>query len=356
MNTLNKPTLLLDENRCKLNISKMAEKVKASNCEFRPHFKTHQSHKVGRWIRSQGVTGITVSSPQMALYFSEDKWKDITIAFPFYKGMVNELKQLENNSNIRLFLHSESNIDILEQELANPFKFYIEIDGGYGRSGLHYKDIESISKIIKRAEKSNKADFHGFYIHDGRTYKARGKAQIEEMISPSLSALFELKKHFPQAKLSLGDTPSASVLNNFDGLDELTPGNFVFYDWMQVQIGSCSVDEVALFAVFPVAQSIKEGNQAIIHGGAVHLSKDNIQENGHTTYGQPVKFEHNQIQVIENSFIAALSQEHGTLHGFENCMDKESIIVCPIHSCLTANLFDSYHTSSGIKIDKRVLS
>lgn len=64
--SIQRPTLLLDPDRAKRNISRMAEKAARSGLRFRPHFKTHQSAAVGEWFRPFGVTAITVSSVEMA--------------------------------------------------------------------------------------------------------------------------------------------------------------------------------------------------------------------------------------------------------------------------------------------------
>jgi D-serine deaminase-like pyridoxal phosphate-dependent protein len=49
-----KPTLLLDEEKCRRNIRTMAEKARSSGVIFRPHFKTHQSIEIGNWFREEG--------------------------------------------------------------------------------------------------------------------------------------------------------------------------------------------------------------------------------------------------------------------------------------------------------------
>jgi D-serine deaminase-like pyridoxal phosphate-dependent protein len=79
---IQKPTLLLSRQRAMANIEKMAQKALHSGVRFRPHFKTHQSAQVGEWFREFGVEAITVSSVEMALYFAQHGWRDITIAFP----------------------------------------------------------------------------------------------------------------------------------------------------------------------------------------------------------------------------------------------------------------------------------
>ena len=76
------PTLVISRSRAQNNIGQMAAKAEKSGVIFRPHFKTHQSSEIGNWFRKYGVRHITVSSAQMAEYFAQHGWTDITIAFP----------------------------------------------------------------------------------------------------------------------------------------------------------------------------------------------------------------------------------------------------------------------------------
>ncbi|MBY0433245.1 MAG: hypothetical protein K2U26_03955 [Cyclobacteriaceae bacterium] len=79
---ITRPTLLLDEQKCRANIKRIVDKAKRARVKLRPHFKTHQSHEVGSWFREEGVSACTVSSIEMAAYFAKDYWHDITVAFP----------------------------------------------------------------------------------------------------------------------------------------------------------------------------------------------------------------------------------------------------------------------------------
>ncbi|MDR9408572.1 MAG: alanine racemase [Balneolaceae bacterium] len=353
-NTQQEPILVLDTQRCKRNINRMAERALKAGCIFRPHFKTHQSNTIGRWFRDEGVKGITVSSVSMAKYFIEGGWNDITIAFPFFPQQLKGLKEIEKAASLRLFVNSVEDLKLLNQQLSNPFKFFIEIDPGAGRSGVSYENTELISQLIDTSLNQSKSRFHGFYIHDGRTYSARSVEQIQQKINPTIDILVELKNSFPMANISMGDTPSASTSNRLDELDEMTPGNFAFYDFMQVQIGSCSLDDVALYAVLPIAQKIPTPGRTIVHGGAVHLSKEFLQYNDQNNFGQIVHYSANNDISETDLSISAISQEHGTIRGIPD--DDSYVWVCPIHSCLTANLYDQYSTKDGKSIEKRILS
>ncbi|MDQ1351629.1 MAG: hypothetical protein QG657_1934, partial [Acidobacteriota bacterium] len=71
----------MDKEKALKNIIRIKEKIARSpGVRFRPHFKTHQSAQIGQWFREMGVSAITVSSVDMALYFAQHGWTDITIA------------------------------------------------------------------------------------------------------------------------------------------------------------------------------------------------------------------------------------------------------------------------------------
>ena len=338
----------------------MQMKCEESSCTLRPHFKTHQSLQIGRWFREQGVKGITVSTPAMALYFAEDGWDDITIAFPFYRAQIEAIKTLQKKAHLRLFIHNENDLHFLNNELKKPIRFYIELDNGYKRSGISTAYQDKIEGMIRVADKLSLVHFHGFYMHDGRTYQCRSGNEILKSIETSIQLMEIMKERYPDANIAMGDTPSASILPSLEFLEECTAGNFVFYDWMQYQIGSCSLDDIALIHVLPVAQSFPNENRAICHGGAVHCSKDYIlDEDESKNYGQLVSLDNENSVNVLNGKLQSLSQEHGMLtvgDKSKNFLLDDYVCIIPIHSCLTANLYDHYRTLNGEIIKKKILS
>jgi len=363
LKNLPRPAALVDENRCKKNIERMSSKAENLNIRFRPHFKTHQSIEIGNWFKDHKIDGITVSSPEMAGYFAAGGWEDITIAFPFFPGQLDAVNALTETCDLRLFANQKEIITFLDKNLLRPVSIYIEIDAGYGRTGVPAHNFSAIEQIVKTIQNSSKCKFHGFYIHDGRTYNARSHAEIKREIQPSLDSLKKLKNQYPNVVCSLGDTPSCSVVDKFEGIDEISPGNFVFYDLMQFYVGSCSMDDIAYFVECPVAEYNQLRKKLIIHGGAVHLSKDSIQADGNSSYGLVSRFSAApDLDAADCVHLRSLSQEHGTVQ-FPETFKKmdfrsagETVLISPVHSCLSANLFNSYQTFNGKTIEKRVLS
>jgi D-serine deaminase-like pyridoxal phosphate-dependent protein len=158
--------------------------------------------------------------------------------------------------------------------------------------------------------------------------------------------------------LSYGDTPTCSVIENFDGVEEIRPGNFVFYDLVQSEIGACAPDQIAVVMAFPVVAKYPERGEFVIYGGAVHFSKDfALLPNGARHYGKVVKLTDNGWETTETgAYLKSLSQEHGVVSAPKEVIEKiklgDFVGVLPVHSCLTVDVMKSYLTLDGEVIEK----
>ena len=350
---ITRPTLLLDKEKCRKNIQEMALKARNHNLRFRPHFKTHQSTAIGKWFKDFEVNSIAVSSVEMADYFSQNGWNDITIAFPFNQLEINEINILAQQIKLNILLISSESIEFLKKNLKNKIGFYIEVDTGYHRSGIRSENINEIGSILNQSKNFPFLDFKGFLTHSGNSYHAKSQKEILQIHHESLQKMTNLKSRylsqFPELKLSIGDTPCCSLMNDFTEIDEIRPGNFVFYDIMQYNLGSCSIGQIAVALACPVVAKNQELNEIIIYGGAVHLSKEYILQNGSKCFGYIVRLRKSGWEKsLKNTFITSLSQEHGIIKTTDEEFDKinigDIIGVLPVHSCLTANLMKQYLT------------
>ncbi len=344
------PTLYVDLDIVRSNIAQMSSKAKNAGVEFRPHFKTHQSIALGRIFREFGVSGITVSSLKMAEFFLNDGWDDITIAFPANVLAHESYNEICKLASLKTLVISEEVVHNLDQKLEHDLGLYIEIDPEYGRSGVPVSELDRIKSLLSTIENSDHCYPAGFYCHAGHTYKARSSAEVEKITREALQKLEALRSHFPDLPICFGDTPSCSVLDDFGPATQISPGNFVFYDWMQVQIGSCTPNEIAVYMECPVIEKFSDRNQVLIHGGAVHFSKESIQLDDYASFGEPVlKY------LSEETYVKSLSQEHGIIQCSPDVFSKlnigETIKIFPIHSCLTADLMREYHTEDGQVLD-----
>ncbi len=353
------PTLLLDVDKCKKNIMDMRLKAQKHNLDFRPHFKTHQSLEIGKWFKEAGVDKITVSSLEMAAYFSKE-WEDITVAFPANILEIERINELAKNIQLNLLIASVETATYLQEHLTSATGFFIKIDAGYHRTGIIPADTETIDAILKVADSSALLSFKGFLAHSGHTYKCRNKTDILKIHAECMRVLIQLKnkykESYPEMILSLGDTPSCSVADNFEGIDEIRPGNFVFYDLTQNLIGACDINQIAVAVACPIVAIHKDRNEVVIYGGGVHFSKERLEnEKEGTIYGRVVAKKGNLwSDIIPDVYIKSLSQEHGIVavspSQINNYTIGDYLIALPIHSCMTANLMKRYSVGDVMDI------
>lgn len=354
---ITQPTLLLDKEKCKANIQRMLEKAEKNGCSLRPHFKTHQSAQVGEWFKEAGINKCTVSSLGMAQYFAKAGWTDITVAFPLNVLEKLKVNHLAQSIKLNVCVESVETTKTLSGFIAHSVGVFIKVDAGYHRTGIGAEDFQGIEMIILELKKNPRLIFRGFLQHAGHTYQAKGKAEINEIHAYTSQKMQKLKAHFknqyPELIISNGDTPTSSVSDNFEGVDEMRPGNFVFYDVMQAEIGSCRYDEIAVAMACPVVAKHADRNEIIIYGGAVHFSKDRIENiTGTTIYGLVAQKEASGWgQPFPDLYVKKLSQEHGTIHATDEFIQEikigDILYILPIHSCLTANLMGKYGTLEG---------
>lgn len=339
-----KPTMLLDLLKCKNNILKMFNKANTNKLVFRPHFKTHQSIQVGKIFKEFGTEKITVSSIAMAKHFANAGWNNITVAFPCNSLEIKEIEQLADKINLNILISSINSAKVLTEITQSRLNYFIEIDTGYHRSGILVEDILQIERTITLLSKHN---FKGFLTHSGHTYQAQSTREIIEIHQDTIEKMVILKHNFitkfPKLILSIGDTPSCVLAKSFTGIDEIRPGNFVFYDLMQHYLGVCEFDEIAVCVACPVVDINQDRNEIVIYGGAVHFSKEYVMLKGEKIFGQVVKLNHvGWHKTKDESYIISLSQEHGIIKASDELISRTTIGdllgIIPVHSCLTANL------------------
>jgi D-serine deaminase-like pyridoxal phosphate-dependent protein len=350
------PTLILDEQKCKANIHRMAEKARRHQLTFRPHFKTHVSQEVGEWFRQEGVNRITVSSFSMAAYFAGSGWTDITVAFPVNIHEIDLINQLAAKIQLNIVVESVFTVEFLNQHLAQPVGVFLKIDVDYHRTGIHWQNTNLADQVLN-AIRGDKLNLKGFLTHAGHSYAARGEKEILQIHESSLEKMRSLKARYtdqyPDLVISVGDTPTCSVAEDFTGVDEIRPGNFVFYDLMQEQIGACNYDQIAVAMACPVVALHPEREEIVVYGGGVHFAKDRLEHDIYgTIYGLAVADKDEGWSVpIPDVFMNRLSQEHGILRAPKEFISQlqvgDFIKILPVHSCMTADLQPHYHTSSG---------
>ena len=352
-----RPTLLLDVKKCRANIKRMTDKAIENELLFRPHFKTHQSAEIGQWFQDEGVTSCTVSSVKMAEYFADHGWQDILIAFPVNVLEAESINKLGEKVKLQLLLYSSDTLKLLQEKVTAQVGIKIELDLGSNRSGLRTNEHEEIDELLKSISEAPKFYFTGFYSHPGHTYTSRSKEEVimkYEKIIEELEMLKASYGHTMGFSITIGDTPGCSLVEDFGPIEEISPGNFVFYDAMQEGIGTCTYDDIAVVMACPVVGKNKDRSELLIHGGAVHFSKEMIQDaDGISQFGKLANATAEGWEgYMKGCYLKSISQEHGLVHASEQLLDNAQIgdilYIYPAHSCLAGDLMKSYLTTDEL--------
>ncbi len=354
--SVQRPTLLVNEAICRHNIEKMSALAQRSGVTFRPHFKTHQSASMGEWFRDYGVSSITVSSVTMARYFAGHHWKDITVAFPVNLREIKEINTLAEKIHLNLLADHPAVVRTLAGQMKQETGIFIEVDTGYHRTGVHWENTDLTDALLETIGKTGFLRFRGFLSHTGNTYSASSPNEIMMLHRTAIERMNFLKERylasFPGLIVSLGDTPSFSLTDTVRGIDEMRPGNFVFYDLMQQNLGACSYKDIAVAVACPVVATYPGRNELVVYGGAIHFSKEYLMRDKQKIYGLAVRFTEKEWVPLEPAAsLTALSQEHGILHmdarQIAAFQPGDLIYVLPVHSCLSANLMGRHLTTTG---------
>ena len=296
---------------------------------------------------------ITVSSVEMAQYFAERGWSDISIAFPVNILEIDSINQLAKKIRLHLLVESIETVTYLTEHIENTVQIWIKIDTGYHRTGIYWDNFSKIQEIITKILNSNTLSFQGLLTHAGHSYQARGISKLKEIYRDTTIKLRTIKdqlenKGIGSVRISYGDTPTCSIITEFLEVDEIRPGNFVFYDIMQLHIGACKESQIACAVICPVVAKHPERGELVIHGGAVHLSKESLTDHqGVNSYGAVAEWDGNRWGSLQkNSYVSSLSQEHGIIKGEAVFIERINIgsllAILPVHSCLTMNLMRNF--------------
>ena len=360
LDTIDQPTLLIDEEIARRNINRMAARAKRNAVVFRPHFKTHQSAEVGEWFRDYGVTKITVSSVEMAEYFAAHGWQDITIAFSLNIRQLPRIQELARKVRLGVLVENPEEVKSLAVLTDCFIDTWLKVDVGNHRTGLDWHDVAAVSTLCQKISQAPALRLRGLLTHSGHTYKAASKNEVCAIFREGIDRLNTLRKSLETRGItglliSVGDTPGCTLCEDWSGAEEVRPGNFVYYDAQQFTAGVCKFEDIAVAVACPVVAKHSSRREVILYGGAIHLSKDFQMAGEEKSYGLACLQEGDRWSTpIPGAVVKALSQEHGVVKvpgaEFEEIKVGDLLFIIPSHSCLAVQVLRKYVTLDGLEI------
>lgn len=348
------PSFIVDWARLTRNCDKMRTKAERAGVVFRPHVKSHKSSAIGR-LQHGGRTGpITVSTLAEARHFADDAFDDITYAVPIAPAKLAEAAALA--SRIRrlniLVDHIETlrAVETFARGEGVVFDLFLKVDCGYHRAGVDPSSAQAL-ELASAALESPQIRLRGLLTHAGHSYNAKTLEEIAAIASQEAAAVSAFARRLPDSESrslvrSVGSTPTLSVAAISD-CDEVRPGNYVFYDAYQAQLGSCRFDDVAVSVLATVVGIYPEQKKVIVDAGSLALTRESAYAQGN---GFGIVCDES-LRPRDLHF-TAMSQEHGQLFGagVQSLAIGSRVRVVPNHSCITAAMFDRYFVVEGERV------
>ncbi len=209
----------------------------------------------------------------------------------------------------------------------------LKVDVGFHRAGVLPADAPAVAHQIAGLAGLR---LKGVFTFAGHAYSATSLAEIEAIgraEGETLVAVADTLRREGLAieEISVGSTPTAAVARKVGGVTEARPGNYVFHDASQVNLGVCAAEDCAL-TVLATVVSVPSPARAILDSGSKTLSKDPLAPQG-GGFGWLAG---------RASRIVALSEEHAVVQvePGESFHVGERVRVLPNHCCVVANLTD----------------
>lgn len=356
------PAFVVDLDVVERNCDRMLQKAVASGVVLRPHVKTHKTIEGAR-LQLGGERGsVTVSTVAEAEFFADHGFDDITWAVPFAPGKAARVADLARRvGRFQVLVDHPRTVAILEEVArahALILNVLLEVDCGDHRTGIDPADPQAL-EVLQRIDASEALELAGVLTHAGQSYQARTREEIVAISEQEVRAVNLVRDAARDAEIdvpvrSIGSTPTAAVVERFREVDEVRPGNYVFFDAFQARIGSCEWRDCAATVVTSVIAIHPERRQVVVDAGALALSKDRGAEHLEDRISYGVVLD-GKGRPRDDLRVTTLSQEHGkieadTIRALEDVRIGDIVRIIPNHSCLTAALFERYQILRGSEV------
>ncbi len=338
----------------------MLARAEQHGFRLRPHVKTTKSAPIAAIAHGGRKGPITVSTLKEADYFLERGFTDITYAVCITPNKFRHAADIaDRGADLKLLTASDSVArDLAEFADARkmPLKVMLEIDSGEHRTGFA-PDADELAIAARRVAECPGLHLEGLLTHGGHSYGAKTKPEIVAIAEQERLSLLGARETLSDASigapvLSSGSTPTATFGETYEGLDELRPGVYLAGDLFQAQIGSVSMQDIAISVLASIIAHDKARNSLVVDAGALALSKDRSTQKSPIDYGYGLLVKADGSRFRNELIVSGVHQEHGEVTSAAPIPYAELPIggvvrILPNHVCMTAASYDRYFVTDG---------
>ncbi|MGZ8696342.1 MAG: alanine racemase [Gaiellaceae bacterium] len=344
------PALLVDGPTLVRNIARMAMHVRGAGVALWPHCKTHKTPEIAALQREHGAAGLTVATLREAEVFAAAGHTDLLVVYPpVGRARLVRLTDLARTTRVRVVLDSEAALAGLDDACRNTgveIGWLWEVDCGTRRIGTP-PGAPTAQLVAPLAQRYHHAAFAGVLTFAGYAYGAQNAEELRAIAAVERAAVRETATELVALGVeaparSVGTTPTAHQLEAAEGVTEIRPGNYVFYDATQVALGLVPVERCAL-SVLATVVSRPDPRRLILDCGSKALAAERLTTR---TTGLGLVAGHEELTVDR------LFEEHAIVEASEPSTIPigARVRVIPNHSCASANLHEQMLVTEGDEV------
>lgn len=279
LKTVDTPALIIDLDILQRNLRRLQEACDVAGLQLRPHIKAHKTPPIAQMQVRGGAVGVTAAKIGEAEVMADAGIEDIFIA----NILIGEAKMRRLVALARRVPKLSVATDSMEnaRQLSDAFSqagltldVMIEIDDGAGRCGVA---PEHAVAFARQAASLPGLNIVGIMAYAAKSYLGRTDEERRAHCAEEGAALAAIAEELRQAgfdirRISGGSTPSGGHYAPGCGLTEIRSGTYCLNDYNQVDLGTCSADDVAA-TVLATVISHPTADRVIIDAGTKALDQ-----------------------------------------------------------------------------------
>jgi D-serine deaminase-like pyridoxal phosphate-dependent protein len=352
------PAVLVDHSRVERNLDRMQSAVASRGMRLRPHAKTHKSVALARMQIGRGAVGICCAKLGEAEVFADAGIEDIRLPYPLNPVNADRVLALLDRTRLSFI------VDHLEvargwsravHGAGRTVDVLVKVDVGFHRCGIDPDG--AAAHVVAQVAEMPGLRFRGLLSHAGHGYGAASEAELEAVAASEATILRELASSAAEFgpfvdEISVGATPTARYSLRQDGITELRPGNYIYYDRTQVGLGAASWSDCALTVLARVV-SRPAADRIVLDCGSKTLTNDLARGFKDAAGFGAILTELDADAPDDRLVVERLSEEHAVvkaLAGGSRLRPGDLVRVVPNHSCVVSNLVDAVWIVNGVNV------
>jgi D-serine deaminase-like pyridoxal phosphate-dependent protein len=356
------PTVLIEKSRVERNLDRMQAAASARGIRLRPHAKTHKSPLLAGWQIGRGAIGICCAKLGEAEVFACAGVRDIRLPYPLHPVNARRVLSLLDGSRISFIVDHEAvaqGWSDAMQRAGRSVDVLVKVDVGFHRCGID-PAADDAAGFVARVARMPGLNFRGLLSHAGHGYGATSSADAETIARDEARMLTSLAARVRDLgvgveEISVGATPTARFSVLQDGITEMRPGNYIYFDRTQVGLGAARWEDCALTVLARVVTR-PAADRIILDSGSKTLTNDQARGWGNTGGYGAVMRDLDATAPDEGLAIERLSEEHANVRasGASSLQPGDLVRVVPNHSCVVSNLVDEVWLVDGDEVLDRI--